>query len=91
MIDFGISQECVALLMSIYQQTSYPFTHRGVTHAVGTKPGIRQGCKAAPRLWLLYLGRLMYQLIDSTENDWVRLCNTVFADDWLSAIESLEA
>ena len=84
MSDFNLSQHCIDLLQLIYNHSSYSFTHRGVTHTIRTHKGIRQGCKAAPCLWLVYLGHLMYKLAEHTGWDWLTVFNTVFADDWLT-------
>ena len=82
MEDFGIPFEQIQLLQSIYSNTEYRFTHRGVERCIRTTKGIRQGCKAAPGLWLVYLGHLMNKLAGVTSWQWLQVFNTVFADDW---------
>ena len=84
MNDFQISQHCIDMIQLIYNHSSYSFTHRGISQSVRTHKGIRQGCKAAPCLWLIYLGHLMYKLAEQTGWDWLTIFNTVFADDWLT-------
>ena len=80
--DFGISPDQINLLQSIYSNTEYKFNHRGVEKCVRTSKGIRQGCKAAPCLWLIYLGHLMHRLATITGWSWLQVFNAVFADDW---------
>ena len=73
----------ISLLKAIYNQTCYQFTHRGVKHSVKTHRGVRQGCRAAPCLWLLYLAHLTFRLAQETSWTWIQIFNTVFADDWI--------
>ena len=80
---FQISEDCIHILKLIYDRTSYTFCHRGESRSIPTRRGIRQGCKAAPLLWLLYLGRLALDLKSKVGDAWLQLYNTIFADDWL--------
>ena len=80
--DFGISHDIRMLLQSIYSSTTFKFSHRGIQKEFKTTKGIRQGCKAAPCLWNIFLGKLLYELMELTSSDWVRQHHTIFADDW---------
>ena len=93
--DFGISWEHIQVLQSVNANTVYQFIHRNIQRRVPTTKGIRQGCKAAPCLWLLYLGHLMHELANLSSWHWLQVFNTVFADDWtfhadLYTVEDLE-
>ena len=82
--NFDINPVIIRLLEFVYNSTSYQFTFGEHTHNVRTHKGIRQGCKAAPCLWLAYLSGLMYELTERTGWTWLQACNTIFADDWLT-------
>ena len=81
--DFGVPDDLCAILHQIYSKTTYVFEHRGIYKEVPTKRGIRQGCQAAPCLWLVFLGRLMHELASRTSLRWLQDHNTTYADDWI--------
>ena len=81
--DFSVPSELCDILKSIYSRTTLKFSHRGVYKEVVTKRGIRQGCRAAPYLWLVYIGHLQFQLASLTDWSWLQQCNSTFADDWI--------
>ena len=71
-----INQELVSILGSWHSNTTY-VVHQGCTsHAVGTGRGVRQGCRAAPVLWLCHT------LSNYIDEAWVKNSLTAFADDF---------
>ena len=81
--DFGVPDDLCAILHQIYSKTTYVFEHRGIHKEAPTRRGIRQGCQAAPCLWLVFLGRLMHELASRTSLRWLQDHNTTYADDWI--------
>ena len=81
--DFGVPDDLTAILHQIYSKTTYVFEHRGIKKVVPTRRGIRQGCQAAPCLWIVFLGKLMHELADRTSLRWLQDHNTTYADDWI--------
>ena len=60
---FQISPDLVNLITHIYRCTTFQFHHRGETKTFDTTRGIRQGCKAAPILWCIYIGWIMHRYL----------------------------
>jgi uncharacterized C2H2 Zn-finger protein len=81
MAQLGISEELITFLKCVYRTTTYEFEHRGVSKTVHTCRGIRQGCKAAPCLWTVFISALMQEYATMTSMSFLLLCVTIFADD----------
>eukprot|EP00438_Fugacium_kawagutii_P032800 Skav211937 [mRNA] locus=scaffold1086:563651:568933:- [translate_table: standard] len=80
----GIPSHLLDLLATIYQHTTFTFEYQNHHRTVSTHQGIRQGCKAAPCCWALFITDLLHQLMSLTNDQWVLRDNTVYADDWVS-------
>ena len=64
--------------------TQYHITHKFQTAAIPVLRGIRQGCVAAPFLWVCYTVKLLCELSRITGEDWILAAITLFADDILA-------
>jgi len=81
MTHLGVSDDLISFLKCVYHTTTYEFEHRGVSKTVHTHRGIRQGCKAAPCLWTVFISALMMEYANMTSMSFLLLCITIFADD----------
>ena len=77
----GVTTDLISFLQSVYTTTTYEFEHRGTKRTVNTSRGIRQGCKAAPCLWTVFISALMMEFANQTSMSFLLLCITIFADD----------
>eukprot|EP00438_Fugacium_kawagutii_P007324 Skav235718 [mRNA] locus=scaffold280:599859:606755:+ [translate_table: standard] len=84
MLRLGIPEHLIHLLATIYRNTTFTFEYQGQYRTVPTHQGIRQGCKAAPCCWALFITDLLHTLITLTNQSWVLHDNTIYADDWVS-------
>ena len=74
--------EIISLVHRLYECTHFHVSHRGQYRKIKTTQGIRQGCKAAPTLWTIYITYVLQYYGHLTDPNWVRQCVTVYADDW---------
>ena len=69
-------------------EATYHFEHRRMPCSVPTSQGVRQGCKASPMEWTIFLVVLLRHLnaaLDSsTTADWVKKHLITYADDLLA-------
>ena len=69
-------------------QASYHFDHRKITNTVLTSQGVRQGCKASPIEWTIFLYTLLARLDDALQTShatsWVAKHLLTYADDLLA-------
>eukprot|EP00438_Fugacium_kawagutii_P001766 Skav227143 [mRNA] locus=scaffold133:549400:554637:- [translate_table: standard] len=86
MVRLGVPHNIVQLLNIIYHSTSFTLEYRGEHRRISTHQGIRQGCKAAPCCWSLFITNILHDLQSLTDEEWIKLCNTVFADDWITHV-----
>ena len=86
-----ISEDLCGLLRSWHLDTYYYLAHGKDIYEILSTRGVRQGCTAAPVLWLVYLFNIMQGLWDLEDVDWYELV-TAFADDLIFtfAIDTLE-
>ena len=54
---------------------------QGRTVRIPVKLGLRQGCKLAPLLWVLFMDYMLTTLIPLTGDTWITQCMTLYADD----------
>eukprot|EP00438_Fugacium_kawagutii_P025294 Skav224675 [mRNA] locus=scaffold4044:164743:170382:+ [translate_table: standard] len=80
----GVPIHLIHLLNNIYHRTSFTFEYRGEFREVETHQGIRQGCKAAPCCWSIFITDILHTLLERTDLAWIRHNNTVYADDWIT-------
>ena len=83
LLDLGVPPACVQLLRTWHTHTQYHISHKTYHAAVPTMQGVRQGCKAAPFLWVCGMHQLIEELQRRTSLTWVHDVLTLFADDFL--------
>ena len=76
-----VSHDLISLLKCVHNKTQYEFTHRGAHRSVQTRRGIRQGCRAAPCLWSVFISTLMMDIEQHISPQFLLMCITIFADD----------
>ena len=76
-----IPESLLVLLSKWHENTHYKLQFQGATTTIKVGRGLRQGCKAAPLLWLEYMDLFLDRLITHTGHDWVAQCVTLYADD----------
>ena len=81
MEQLDISTDLISLLTCVYNTTRYEFEQRGVFRSVTTRRGIRQGCRAAPCLWTVFISALMLDIGHRISPEFLLYCITIFADD----------
>ena len=64
-----------------HEHTRYNIVSPHAADQVAVGVGLRQGCKIAPLLWIVYMSRLLRLLTPLTGPDWIRECMTLYADD----------
>ena len=69
------------LISSWHVGTRYNLVHNGRTTYVDVDTGLRQGCKAAPLLWALFMNRFLQLLMDKVGQSWIVENVTLYADD----------
>ena len=81
LVSLGVTDDIIGLLKCVYNTTAYEFEHRGMQRSIKTFRGIRQGCRAAPCLWTVFISVLMLDLANKLTPEFLFLCITIFADD----------
>lgn len=81
MADLGVDINLIRFLQSVYHNTSFHFEHKNCYQEFSTRKGIRQGCKAAPRLWTIQAALILQSIATKTNTHWVLNHSTLFADD----------
>ena len=82
-VDSTLSQ----LFLKWLHEATYHFQHRRVPCQILTSQGVRQGCKASPLEWTIFLTLLMCRLdlgMPETCVDWVKKHLLTYADDLLA-------
>ena len=79
--ELGIDATLINILMHIYSDTTVEFAFKNVYRSFKAAKGIRQGCSAAPTLWVLYTLSMLQHLSRDTSLDWVQKALTIYADD----------
>ena len=68
-------------LLAWYQQNQYHITHSTYSCTIESNIGVRQGCVAAPMLWICFMHLWQMHLVGQLSREWVIKCLTIFADD----------
>ena len=81
LLDLPLPASVISLLLAWHQLTPYHLEHGGRKHTIDCNVGVRQGCVAAPLLWVSFMRFWMKHLAGRFGMHWVRKHLTVFADD----------
>eukprot|EP00438_Fugacium_kawagutii_P007526 Skav231107 [mRNA] locus=scaffold2525:483158:488152:- [translate_table: standard] len=79
------------LMQAWHKDTCYVVEHAGYQETIGVQKGVRQGCKAAPYLWCVLTDELFSRLSAMLDEQWVKRCLTLFADDLCVSITFTDA
>ena len=83
MSDADFSEDEISIFMQWHTQNSCLFEHRHCSHKFNTTQGVRQGCKAAPGLFVLFSGLMLKKAGQKLGSGWVKRVVTAYADDHL--------
>ena len=76
------------LFMHWLHHARYHISHRGVECSISSDRGVRQGCKASPLEWTIFLCQLMHQLEaqmpGSSTASWIKAHLITYADDLIA-------
>ena len=81
MADMGTPISLQRLIRTWHEQTHYNLVFRGETYPIQVGRGVRQGCKIAPLLWLIYMDLFLTRLAELAGPNWVKEHVTLYADD----------
>ena len=79
--DLPLSDSQISLLLSWHLSTPYHFKHAGQIYTIECNVGVRQGCVAAPFLWVAFVRYWHKSLVRLFGVGWVNEHLTVYADD----------
>ena len=79
--DLQTQPELVQLVASWHENTHYNLQFAQTTIPVRVTKGLRQGCKIAPQLWVIYMDKFLRLLEPHTGAQWIAACITIYADD----------
>ena len=77
----GTPEHLLHLITQWHIGTRYNLMHQGNTTSIDVNVGLRQGCKAAPLLWVLFMNHFLQQLTFHIDRNWINKAITLFADD----------
>lgn len=69
------------LISTWHMDTHYKLVCNGSTTTIPVNVGLRQGCKAAPLLWVLFMDRFLKMLSTRVDLAWIHEAVTLYADD----------
>lgn len=79
--DLHTPEYLVSLFTAWHMGTRYNLMFQGQTTSIPVNIGLRQGCKAAPLLWVLYMNYFVSQLSQKIDPTWLAETLTIYADD----------
>ena len=81
LLDLPLPKPLLSLLLEWHRLTPYHLEHGGQEYVIDSNVGVRQGCVAAPFLWVAFMRLWMKSLEKRFGSSWVRKHLTVYADD----------
>ena len=81
LLDLPLPHPLLSLLLAWHHLTPYHLQHGGQQYNIDSNVGVRQGCVAAPLLWVAFMRFWMKYLSCTFGAAWVRKHLTVYADD----------
>ena len=79
--DLGTPSDLLQLVASWHEHTHYIVQFHNTSSVVKVGKGLRQGCKIAPQLWIVYMDKFLRLLEPLTGSQWITNCITIYADD----------
>ena len=81
LLDLPLPPTILSLLLAWHRLTPYHLRHGGQEYVINSDVGVRQGCVAAPLLWVAFMRFWMKYLSQRLGAAWLRKHLTVYADD----------
>ena len=81
LLNLNLPPNIVALLLNWHLSTEYVSSKPGHPIHIKATRRVRQGCVAAPFIWLAYTHMIMHSLASTLSLQWLRDFFTMFADD----------
>ena len=82
LLEHGVSTDVVGAIQQLHKSARYVFRLDQATGQTLTTCGIKQGCRAAPTLWLCLTLSIMEAMIRQRSVAWLQRILTAFADDF---------
>ena len=82
LIDHWVPGVLINAVQQLHREARYVFRTPTQTGSIITTNGIKQGCRAAPTLWVSLTILILEHLIQKRSLDWVQRILTLFADDF---------
>lgn len=79
--DLGTPRNLLQLISCWHNNTHYHVQFQNTSSSVLVGKGLRQGCKIAPQLWVVYMDKCLRLLEPRTGLQWIMECITIYADD----------
>eukprot|EP00435_Cladocopium_sp_Y103_P006689 s2221_g2.t1 len=79
--DIGTPENLHQLITQWHSGTHYNLTFQGQTTSIPVNVGLRQGCKIAPLLWVVFMDKFLQLLVPLTGVSWITQALTLYADD----------
>eukprot|EP00435_Cladocopium_sp_Y103_P012108 s4193_g3.t1 len=79
--DLHTPADLLQIISSWHTNTHYNLIFQGVTTKIPVGVGLRQGCKIAPILWVVFMDKFLKMLIPLTGAAWLSRALTLYADD----------
>lgn len=81
LVHLGTPENLLQLISTWHTDTHYNLIFNGKTTQIPVNVGLRQGCKAAPLLWVLFMDRFLQLLSTKVDATWITEAITLYADD----------
>ena len=79
--SYGVDPRIAKLLAAWHQESDYIVSTGSESTSIPISKGVRQGCKAAPWLWNMFIRILIDDLTPTIPAAWIRDQINIFADD----------
>ena len=81
LVHSQVPPDLAAILQHWHTQAFYHLEHAGLKRSFQSTRGVRQGCVAAPLLWVLYSRGWIHELAAKVGWEWLLKGLTIYADD----------
>ena len=82
LLDHQIPHDLINIVQQLHHDAKYIFQTDNAQGQVTTSNGIKQGCRAAPTLWISFTLSILEHLAQHRSLSWVQKLLTLFADDF---------
>ena len=82
LLNHNIPHDLINIVQQLHRDAKYIFQTEHAQGQVTTSNGIKQGCRAAPTLWISFTLSILEHLARHRSMNWVQKILTLFADDF---------